>query len=214
MLNFNMEKIRFTFFKKRIFIIFSSLAMLCVIYTLNIYPFLVINKPVNGQILVVEGWIPSSLLEQAAGVFKQGSYEIIVAVGGPSKGEMSDSIEQTDAYRCQNELIEFGVSAEKIETVPVLQLKQNRTFTTAKAFNLWLKEFKPSVEKVDIFTASVHGRKSRLLYQRALGESIQVGVISARSEESKSKFWLNSKRMIYLVLRNTFGYVNALLFTF
>ncbi|MBU0731078.1 MAG: YdcF family protein [Proteobacteria bacterium] len=198
--------------KRIIILVFFSTFGLA--YAFNIYPFLVINQPVNGEILVVEGWIPSALLEQAAELFNHGSYTMIASVGGPSTGETADRIEQTDAYRGKNELIEFGVPAEKIVAVPVWELKQNRTFTTAKAFSLWLNEVKPSVKKIDVFTASVHGRKSRLLFRRALGDSVQVGIISANSEESEDKFWFRSKRMLYLIPRNTLGYLYALLFTF
>ncbi len=209
-----MKQKQITFLKNNSYVILSILAMLCVIFVLNIYSFLVINKPVNGEVLVVEGWIPSSLLEKGAKVFNEGSYETIVAIGRPLKGDNSGKIEQTYAHRCKNKLISFGVPAENVKSVPVWQIKEDRTFTTAKAFNAWLQESQPHVKRVDVFTASVHGRKSWLLYRRALGDSIHVGIISATTEMSKNTYWFTSTRMTYLVLRNTLGYINALLFTF
>lgn len=210
------ERHKFVLLKNNSFIVFCLLTILSFLYVKNIYSFLAITNPSgNGEILVVEGWIPTYLLEQAVPLINQGYYKTIAVVGGPSSnGTNSEQIEQTAAYLGKRELLKFGVPNEKIVTIPVWHLKRNRTFTSAKAVNAWLKDTNPSVQAVDIFTAAVHGRKSQLLYQRALGKSMSVGVYSARAAEFSGKSWFESKRGIYLVLRNTVGYVKALFFTF
>lgn len=185
-------------------------SILSVLYVFNIYSFLAMNKPVHGEILIIEGWIPRTFLEEASTVFGQGSYNLLIIIGSPSEEQADNSL----THQFKKELVLLGVPEEKIKIVPVGQSKGSRTFSRAKAASLWLSKITPPVEKVDVFTASVHGRKSRLLYKRALGETVQVGIISGGSAKAGGAFWVRSKYMIYRVLRNTVGYVDAVLFTY
>jgi hypothetical protein len=59
------------------------LAGLVVIMALGrgLFPFLAISAPVAGEILVVEGWIHTDSMEQAAQVYRATSYQDVV-VGG------------------------------------------------------------------------------------------------------------------------------------
>ena len=48
---------------------------------LFIHPFLAPTKPVGGDILIVEGWLPDYALEKAKERFQQGSYQLLVTTG-------------------------------------------------------------------------------------------------------------------------------------
>ena len=52
-----------------------------VVIALIIHPFLSPTKPVGGDILVVEGWLPDYALEKAKERFQQGSYQLLVTTG-------------------------------------------------------------------------------------------------------------------------------------
>lgn len=183
-------------------------------YVLNIFPFLAVNRPVNGEIMVVEGWIPSITLSDVVDSFNKGTYKWIITAGGPSTGEHADRKEGTLAYQCKQELVALGIPAEKIIALPEMQRKYHKTYSSALELKDWLSASGLSVKKIDIFTAGVHGRKSWILYRRALGKVFQVGIISSEKEKDISERWWTSKRGIYLVIRNTVGYFDALLFTF
>ena len=49
---------------------------------LFIHPFLAPTKPVGGDILVVEGWLPDYALKKAKERFQQGNYQLLVTTGG------------------------------------------------------------------------------------------------------------------------------------
>lgn len=70
-----------------------------------------------------------------------------------------------------------------------------------------------TVKKADVFSQWVHARKSQVLYQKALGPAVQVGVISAKDKRFTHKHWWLSPRGIYLVVIYTVGYLDALLLT-
>jgi len=44
--------------------------ILIVTCLLTLYPFLALNRPVHGDILVVEGWLPDASLLKAADLFR------------------------------------------------------------------------------------------------------------------------------------------------
>lgn len=181
-------------------------------YCLSIYSFLAVNMPLHGELLVIEGWLPKNVLEDAVMVFNKGPYQSIVVVGGPSTGKKADRIEDTQAFTCKQQLIGLGIPEQKMFTVPVWEVSGNRTYASAMAVAKWLEISTPHFHSIDVFTVSVHGRKSWLLYRRALGDFCQVGIISAESKKFNPTFWWLSPPGIYLVLRNTFAFAYAVFF--
>lgn len=199
---------------KKVIILISSLVILFIFYAYNIYCFLAPHNSVDADVLVVEGWIPSELLEQAAILINQSSYKVVVALGGPIGDNKPTKPEDSYALRCRKELIQFGVADDLIYTVAAGYVEHNRTRAAAQSFRAWLTELNMPIDKLDLITASVHGRKSRLIFQRVLGEDIQVGIISVHSGNYGTGRWLGSPYMIYRVLRNTIGYLYALFFVY
>ena len=66
--------------------IFSMvLVVLTVSLVLFIYPFLAPTQPVNGEVLVVEGWLPSYALEKVKDRFQNGNYKFLITTGGNFK---------------------------------------------------------------------------------------------------------------------------------
>ena len=61
--------------------------ILLAIYFFNIYNFLSISHPVKADVLVVEGWIPPNLLEEAIEEFNQNDYQFIATTGVPLSPE-------------------------------------------------------------------------------------------------------------------------------
>jgi hypothetical protein len=59
------------------------LALAAVIAGRQLDPFLAINEPSGGKILVIEGWMDPHELDQAVEVFRKGSYQLAVATGAP-----------------------------------------------------------------------------------------------------------------------------------
>ena len=53
---------------------------LAVAVRIGLYPFLAVNRPINAEMLIVEGWISPNLLEQAAAEFHHGHYRQVLVV--------------------------------------------------------------------------------------------------------------------------------------
>jgi hypothetical protein len=66
-------------YKKLVYIGFGLTMTIAALFTSH--DFLAINKPIHGDILVVEGWIPVSALNEAKRKFEAGNYALIAWYG-------------------------------------------------------------------------------------------------------------------------------------
>ncbi len=70
-----------------------------------------------------------------------------------------------------------GIDSTSIISLDVPEVRRFRTFTDAVTVSEWIRENKPYVRTISIFSEGNHSRRSRALYTYALPASFQVGVI-------------------------------------
>lgn len=189
-------------------------ALICLsVFIANIYDFLAINRPVAGaNILVVEGWFwKSSAIKEAAEIFKQGNYDLLVTVGEPNGGEDKIDANISTAELTKLRLAEYGVAEKYIVPLPVPEVYEHQTYTCALTFRKWLTATKIKDAGVDVFSLGTHARKSLVLFERALGKNVKIGIFAGTEDTFKPDYWLMSKRGIYVVARKFLGYVYAVI---
>jgi hypothetical protein len=180
------------------------------LYVWKIHDFLALNSPINGEILVVEGWFPDVPgMADAANALLHHNYQrvVCVAVDDP---EDAASAHTSNAQRASKRLISLGVNPLLIHVIALKSSEHDRTFHCALAVKSWLEKEHPKVRSIDVFTVGIHARKSLLLYKKAMPEGFSVGIIAAKDSRDFASNWWLSPRGIYLVLRNTVGYLYAL----
>ena len=193
-----------------IFLCSFCLLGLLLFYVYSIHDFLAINRPLNGQVLIVESWFPNAPgMADAAEAVRRGHYSNIICVAvDPPDAVPNQTISNTRL--ASERLVALGVDASLIQVLTLAAVKQDRTFHCALAVREWLKQNKPHVTAIDVFTAGIHARKSQILYQKALPPEIQVGIIAGRETAYPYTHWWFSRHGIYLIVRNTVGYLYAL----
>ena len=75
---------------------------------------------------------------------------------------------------------------------------RDRTYASAVALREWLKAHDMKVTKINLMAAGLHSRRSRLLFQKAFGEQVQVGVIAYEREQDQAearRWWASSGGM-------------------
>jgi hypothetical protein len=194
--------------------IFGIVALCCILALgWGIYDFLAINHPVEkANILVVEGWIwKSSAMMEAVEKFKQGHYDWLVTVGEPiDNNDSASNYTKTSAELAARRLQELSVSEKRIVILPVPIVKQHQTYTSALTLRKWLLRSKTETTGINVFTLGTHARKSLVLFQRALGPRIKVGVFAGTEDTFDPSRWWLSNRGIYVVGRKALGYLYAL----
>jgi uncharacterized SAM-binding protein YcdF (DUF218 family) len=180
---------------------------------LSIHPFLAVTRRVPARILVVEGWIHYFGIDAALKEFKTGQYDHVLTTGGPVEGiGTSSSIYDTDAWQSAGFLKKAGIPAEVVQSVPSRFVGRDRTYNSAVTLREWFRDHNMRVSSINVLTEDAHARRTRLLFQEALGPGVEVGVISAANPDYDAKRWWHSSEGVREVIDESIAYVYAKIF--
>ena len=178
----------------------------------NIHPFLAKDDPIQGEILVFEGWVynKDNAVSEALSEFERGNYKMIVTVGLESDNNNDDnSTGQNYAESAKNAFILKGISEQKIVGVSAPDVQKQKTFSMALAFKMWLLKSGFNIKKVNVFTFGVHARKSEVVFKQVLEPGIKVGVIAAKPTHYNPKYWWITKTGWKWVIYDLAKYIRA-----
>ncbi len=177
---------------------------------LGIYPFLAVTHRVDTKVLVVEGWVEDYVILTGSEEFKSGNYDQVFTTGGLPPGSVGyTSEDHTTAVWGAHRLIRSGIARERVQSTPCRAVDRDRTYRSAIALRDWLHEHGTSVKGINIVTEAVHARRTRLLFQKALGESVAVGIIAVQSPEFDPRHWWRSSDGVREVLSESIAYLYA-----
>lgn len=162
-------------------------------------PFLTVNNGGNGELMVVEGWISTHRVEEAADAFRQGHYQRAVVVKNVS--QQGDKWE-TGAYTADwvaSDLVANGIPKDKIQLIFCPVVRKDRTYTCAMAVRQWIEQSGLSVKSIDVATLAVHTRRSRLLYEKAFGNNVDIRAIALPDLDYDFDHWWRSSEGIHEV---------------
>src|SRR5438552_7309214 len=162
---------------------------------LRIYPFLAVTHRVETNVLVVEGWIHEYAIRAAVEEFRSGSYQRVFTTGGPvegSGGYINDY--NTSASVGADLLKKYGLGNGSLQMVPTRVMNRDRTYGSAIALRNWFREHNVRVRGINVLTENVHARRSRLLFEEALGRDVKVGIIAVPNPDyNPSRWWCYSQ---------------------
>jgi len=171
------------------------------------------NQPARGsdgagaKLLVVEGWLNEAELDQAVAAFRHGRYERVVTTGGPIESWEAGRPWKHYAERAAAYLNDHGLAGVPVVAVPAPASAQDRTFLSAVMVREWAQRAGVKLDAIDLFSAGVHARRSRLLYRMALGEPVQVGVFAAWPTDFDPERWWTSSQGAKLVMGETISLI-------
>jgi hypothetical protein len=172
----------------------------------RVHPFLAVNDPVRGGILVVEGWLPDYALDAAITEFGRNHYSKVFVTGVPLE-EGAPLLE----YRNFAELgaailVRLGLPANVVQAVPSPRVRRDRTYACAVALKNWLDENGVGETNVNVISIGAHARRSRLLFRKALGNKYKVGVLCIETRSYDPKRWWKSSEGVRGVTSETIAY--------
>jgi uncharacterized SAM-binding protein YcdF (DUF218 family) len=188
-----------------------SLLGLAVIW--GVHPFLAVNKKVTTDILVVEGWVNQYAIDAAVAEFTNGSYHRVFTTGGPVHGSGPYSNDyNTSASVGAGRLRNAGVPAAVVVKVPSRVRDRDRTYSAALALRDWLAEHQVETTAINLVTEDVHARRSRLLFQKALGKRVRVGIIAVANPDYDAKHWWRYSEGVKEIISEGAAYIYARFF--
>jgi uncharacterized SAM-binding protein YcdF (DUF218 family) len=187
-----------------------AMVALALITLLGAYPFLAVTERVNADGLVVEGWVHSYTIEASVEEFNSHPYRQLFTTGGPVVGKggyVNDY--QTSASVGAESLKKAGIPADLVQMVPSHVIGRDRTYSSALALRDWLQQHDMNVRSINIVTEGTHARRTRLLFKKALGPNVAVGVIAVPSPDFDAKHWWQYSEGVEEVVQEGIGYLYA-----
>jgi uncharacterized SAM-binding protein YcdF (DUF218 family) len=177
---------------------------------LTVHPFLAVTHRVDANVLVVEGWVHEYAIRKGVQEFMTGSYPRIFTTGGPVTGSGGyTSVADTSASVGAGLLRQCGVRAESIQMVPSRVMNRDRTYGSAVALRNWFREHNLPVRSMNVVTENVHARRTRLLFEKAFGDSVTVGVIAVPDPDYDSRHWWRYSAGVKDVVSEAAAYMYA-----
>ena len=175
----------------------------------GLYGFLAINDPLPGGILVVEGWSLDYVIEGAVDEYRKSHYEKICLTGGPIEFGNAMSEHRTYAEYAKALCLKLGVPAEVLHAIPAAAVERDRTYASALALRQWLREHGAMNSKINITGNGPHSRRTRLIYEKALGPGVRVGISNVEERNFDPKHWWASSGGFRIVLDELIAYAYA-----
>jgi hypothetical protein len=177
-----------------------------------IHAFLAVNQPISSEVMVVEGWLPDFALEKAVQIFKSQNYHLMVVTGGPIVASQILVKYQNYAELAAAILEQLGLDKSMMVVIPAPAVIKDRTYASAVAMKNWLTASQPSFKTINLVTLGAHARRSRLLFEQALGPGITVGIIALEDPGYDHRQWWKSSPGVRMTLGELIAYGYARLF--
>lgn len=192
-----------------------TIAVLLVLITgffSHLHSFLAITEPIQADALVVEGWLTDEGVKAAIAEFNSHRYKTLITTGGVLPRGFYLSQYKTFAELSAATLEANGFNKNQLVIVPGQEVDRDRTYANAMALQHWLIQNRNSLKSFNIYTAGVHARRSRFLYQKALGKTAKVGVIGVPSLDYDAQRWWQTSAGIKAVIPELLSYLYTHLF--
>ncbi len=178
----------------------------------NLYPFLAPEQPPHKGVMVVEGWIHDFALDEAVTIFNRGGYDKIICTG--IQIETGSYIQQFESYpeMTAARLRKMGVPDEKIIVTVAADAKKDRTYLSAVALREAFIAYNLEEHDLHLITVGPHGRRSRMLFQKALGPDFRIGVTSLDPTFYDASDWYRCSEGVRAVIGELIAYTYAQLF--
>lgn len=186
--------------------------LIIILLVKSIHPFLAKTKPVESKILVLEGFIPDFAIAAAVPIFKTGQYELMIISGKKKlKGAYADEYEN-DGLQSAATLKAMGFDTTKIKVISIGDdIVKDRTYESALAIKRWLHK-SDNPNNFNVVTIGCHARRSHLLFQKAMGDDADVGIIAVEDIRYNPDKWWRSSMGFRSVIDETVAYIYARFF--
>ena len=183
------------------------------IYAFRTVGFLSPNAPVTSNTLIVEGFLPDYALVEAMHIFEQGGYQRMIITGKKRpKGAPLDQYANDGEYSAAT-LARLGYSMDRVQVVAEpYDITKDRTYESALAIQEWAKENNLSFKTINLVSLGCHSRRSRLMFEKAFGDSTEVGIIAIRNQGFNPKRWWSSSIGFREVNKESLAWIYARFF--
>lgn len=184
-----------------------------VIFLKTIVPFLSIERTIDADVMIVEGYVPEYSYKKIMNIFDEKNYKLLIASGTSYEQGFIISGYATAADLIGQTLLFMGFDSTRLAIVPLSpEIQRDRTYNAALVVKKYLLENHPEVKMVNVISQSVHARRSLRLFRQAMGDEIEVGNIVIPADFFNADDWYKSSRGFRAVTNEAIAYFYVLFF--
>jgi hypothetical protein len=179
-------------------------------FMINVHPFFAITERVDTRLLAVEGWVSPHAIRAAAGEVQSHPYDRVFSTGGPVRGTGAYTNDfNTAADVGGDRLKAAGVTSGLVQVVPSRVMARDRTYSSAIALHEWCQNNGVELSSINVLTEDVHARRTRLLYQKAFGDRVRIGIIAVPNPDYDARYWWRYSEGVRAVIGESVAYFYA-----
>ena len=181
-------------------------------FLLNAHDFLSKTEIVEARVILVEGRTPDPVIALAGELLLTNQKDSILILGGPiERGKHLTELRYMSEM-VSDRLNKIGVPNEKIVQIKLPETRGDNIEKAARYLAQWMKESNSSIRKLDIITQGPEARRCQFLFQKALGESYEIGGMNVPPEDYNPKRWWTYSEGIKKTLNEGLSWIYAKLF--
>jgi hypothetical protein len=178
----------------------------------GLYPFLAVNDPQPGGALVVDGGEDDAGLHDAIAEFRRRHYDKLYVMGGPILTGALVSDYPDYAVQGAARLLEFGLGANDVQPVPATRARWDPTYHQAVTLEDWMRQHQVRETAVNVLAEGPGARRVRLMFERAFGKGVRVGVVALPPRTYDPDRWWKSSQGVRVATGEILGYGYARFF--
>lgn len=151
-------------------------------------------------------------LDQAIARYRDGAYLRMITTGGPVPAAWFQTSDKSFALLAREYIMHHGISGDEVIAVPAPASAQDRTFLSAVMVREWLEHSGMRVQAIDVFSEGAHSRRTRLMYEIAFGNRVNIGIFAARPDRYDPSTWWRSSEGAKAVVTEAIGWLWTVLF--
>jgi hypothetical protein len=150
--------------------------------------------------------MPDDALASALVGFKKGSYRMLYVTCGPIELGNHLSSYQSYAELGAATLSRIGMPADILQAIPGPRAVKDRTYTSAIALRDWQRANGITPTRYLVISLGPHARRTRLLFEMAMGERTEVGITAVREHDYDEDHWRRSSVGVRTVTGEAIAY--------
>jgi hypothetical protein len=101
---------------------------------------------------------------------------------------------------------------ESLNMVPSHVIGRDRTYSAAVALRDWFCDRHMAVRNINVLTEDCHARRTHLLYEKAFGKDVSIGIIAVSNPDYDPKHWWRYSEGVREVISESIAYIYARFF--
>ena len=171
-----------------------SALLFCLAAAKTVYPFLAVNNPFPDGPVSVEGWTDGKAFAVISAEFRRHDSPILFTTGGPIEDGSVLADYHNYAELEAASLKKLGFPADSIQPVSARPVARDRTYASALSLRRWMVAHSCVPAHLTVVTFGPHARRTRLLFQKAFGDTTKVGVIAGVPDSyNPARWWASSE---------------------